>query len=367
MAENGSQDDPKKLAQFIIERGLAEEAELRDTLSFLQQLSEDSNVTGEVPPTFDELLVTNQVLTPNQLRRVKAMLAKSGKQQIPGYQLLDRLGSGAMGTVYKARQISLDRIVAIKVLNHEFTRSRSFVERFYEEGRIAAKLNHPHIITAIDVGQAGEYHYFVMEYVEGQTVADMLEEDVYLDEEEAVRIVSQVAAGLEHAHAAGLIHRDVKPANIMIGSDGVAKLADMGLAQFAATDDMPHQDEDGKRRVFGTPYYMSPEHIRTKVPLDARTDIYSLGATFYHMITGHVPFDAPDPVKVMRRHLTDRFELPESVNPRVSSGASQVVQAAMKRRREKRYDSISPMLSDLKALLQMEDPLHAQSLLGMVK
>jgi serine/threonine protein kinase len=328
-------------------------------------LSESDPADGSTPPTFEQVLLNNQVVTPAQLRRLRSWIEQRGKQQIPGYRLVERLGSGSMGTVYKAIQLSLDRTVAIKVLNLELTRSEAFVKRFHDEGRIAAKLNHPNIIAAIDVGHSGEYHYFVMEYVQGRTVQQMLDEDIDVEEQEAVRIMHAVARGLAHAHAAGLIHRDVKPSNIMIGQDGVAKLADMGLAQFASADE-PQQQEKGKRRIFGTPYYMSPEQIRSLPDLDFRTDLYSFGATFYHMVTGRVPFDAPDPVAVMRKHLGERYELPESVNPRLSTGVSQVIQACMKRRREKRYAATTELVGDLEALASMEEPLHAQSLLGML-
>jgi len=364
MSESFTTSAEQQLARLIIERGFAVQHEIDDCLSFLRQLKEESNVNGTIPPTFEDLLINNQVLTPNQLRRLRGEVEAQGKQQIPGYKLLEKLGSGAMGTVYKARQNSLDRTVAIKVLRPELTRSESFIKRFYDEGKVAAKLNHPNIVGAIDVGQAGRYHYFVMEFIDGQTVQQGLEDDPFYDEDVAVEIVHAIAKGLQYAHGHGLIHRDVKPANVMISSEGVAKLADLGLAQFVDADE--NSNDDGKRRVFGTPYYISPEQIRSKPDVDFRADVYSLGATFYHMVTGRVPFDAPDPLGVMRKHLNERYELPESVNPRLSSGVSQVIQACMKRKREKRYDETAKLVSDLQALLNLEEPLHAQSLLDRV-
>jgi len=285
----------------------------------------------------------------------------SRSQQIPGYQILSKLGSGAMATVFKARQISLDRIVAIKVLPKRFSENAEYVERFYKEGKAAAKLNHPNIVQAIDVGEANGYHYFVMEYVEGHTLYDELLQKQgsgqVFGEARALEVIIQIARALEHAHSQGLIHRDVKPKNIMITNEGVVKLADMGLARVAA-DSQAAVAEAG--RAYGTPYYISPEQIRGEVNIDFRSDIYSLGATFYHLVTGRVPFEAPTPVAVMQKHLKDPLVPPDHINTKLSAGVSEVIEVMMAKDRRQRYGSTRDLLMDLEAVRAGNPPLQAR-------
>jgi serine/threonine-protein kinase len=213
------------LGRTVVEMGLATREEVDDCLRLQQQLGEGANERS-----LDDLLVSNGVVTERQMLRVrKEVDERRSVQQIPGYQILEKLGAGAMATVLKARQVSLDRVVAIKVLPKKFMTDPQFVDRFYAEGRAAAKLNHPNIVQAFDVGKAGDFHYFVMEYVEGTTVYDELLKSGRYEEEEALRIVIQIAEALRHAHEKGFMHRDVKPKNIMITNQGVAKLAERGL------------------------------------------------------------------------------------------------------------------------------------------
>ena len=282
-------------------------------------------------------------------------------QEIPGYRIIRKLGSGAMAHVFMATQLSLDRVVAIKVLPPSLSESAEYVERFYKEGKAAAKLNHPNIVQAIDVGEAGGYHYFVMEYVEGHTLHDEIVENTkagkVFSEKDALRIIIQVARALEHAHKQGLIHRDVKPKNIMVTNEGVIKLADMGLARVA-DDVKAAQAEAG--RAFGTPYYISPEQIRGEVDIDLRADIYSLGATLYHMITGKVPFDGPTPSAVMVKHLKEPLIPPDHINTTLSAGIGEVVEVMMAKDRDQRYASTSDLLLDLEAIQRGEPPLQAR-------
>ncbi|MGE0193969.1 MAG: serine/threonine-protein kinase [Planctomycetota bacterium] len=219
----------------------------------------------------------------------------SGGEQIAGYRLLDRLGEGAMGAVYKARQLSLDRDVAIKVLSPDLAQDDEHVQRFLTEARAVARLNHTNIISGIDVGDSGGVRYLVMEYADGLTVADLLERGGAMDEERVLHIGQQMARALDHAHKANLIHRDVKPANILLTKDGVAKLSDFGLARLEL--------DDADARRMGTPDYISPEQARGG-KVDERTDLYSLGATLFHMLTGRPPYVGPDASSVLAQHLT---------------------------------------------------------------
>lgn len=350
------------IGRLVVEKGLASQEEVDGCLALMRGASGDSNPSNR---SLTDLLVDNGIVTRKQIDRLRPEVeASRPNQQIPGYQILSKLGAGAMATVYKARQVSLDRIVAIKILPQKYSSDASWVRRFYDEGKAAAKLNHANIVQAIDVGQSGEFHYFVMEYVEGQTVYDHLVQDGRMDEEMALRLVIQTAEALEHAHAAGFIHRDVKPKNIMITPDGVAKLADMGLAR-AVSDREAAEAEAGK--AYGTPYYISPEQIRGEKDIDFRADIYSLGATAFHMVTGRVPFEAPNPSAVMHKHLKADLQPPDHLNTQLSSGFSEIIEVAMAKKRSKRYASTTDLLTDLKAVARGEPPVQARKMFDLAE
>ncbi len=178
--------------------------------------------------------------------------------------------------------------------------NKEFIKRFQREAKIAAKLQHNNIVNAIDAGEVEGHHYFVMEYVEGATIKDELDKNKVFDEKVALKIVMAVAEAMKHAHERGLIHRDIKPENVILTKDGEVKLADLGLARLTA-DEKWAMSEAGM--AIGTPYYISPEQVRGQVDVDIRADIYSLGATLYHMVTGRVPYPGETPQEVMRKHV----------------------------------------------------------------
>ncbi|NQT02938.1 MAG: serine/threonine protein kinase [Planctomycetes bacterium] len=338
--------------KMAIEQGFCTDEELRNSLEELESRSKVN------PAILKDLMVELVYITETQAERLKTGIkeSKAAAHQIPGYKIVGKLGAGAMAVVYKARQLSLNRMVAIKILPKRFTENPEYVERFYKEGQAAGKLNHPNIVQAIDVGEAGGYHYFVMEYVEGKTIADDLSAGKIFEEADALDIIIQVANALAHAHACSLIHRDVKPKNIMISNNGTVKLADMGLAR-ATTDIEAAQSEAGK--AYGTPYYIAPEQIRGKIDIDGRADIYGLGATLYHMLTGRVPFMADDSADVMRKHLREKLTPPDHINTLLSAGVSEVIEIMMAKKKEDRYNDIEELLTDLKALREGQPPLQA--------
>ena len=338
-----------QLSRLVVTKGLA-------TAEEVQRIREQQQ--AESHKTLSDLLVEEGLVTSNQIKRIKPEIEQNRRgQQIPGYQILSKLGAGAMATVYKAKQLSLDRDVAIKVLPQKFTSNADFVSRFYDEGRAAGKLNHANIVGALDVGEANGFHYFVMEYVEGHTVFDYLQKHTRYDEAGALKVAIDIARALEHAHKQGFIHRDVKPKNIMITNNGTAKLADMGLAR-AVSDREAAEQEAGK--AFGTPYYISPEQIRGEMDVDFRADIYGFGATLYHMVTGKVPFDAPNPSAVMAKHLKSELKPPDHLAPDLSTGLCEIVEVAMQKKRDKRYDNTSELLEDLEAVAKGESPTRAR-------
>lgn len=338
--------------RMAVEQGLCTDGELRESLT---ELGSRLKVN---PIMLKDLMVELGYVTERQAERLKTTIkeSKAAAHKIPGYKILGKLGAGAMAVVYKARQLSLNRMVAIKVLPKRFSENPEYVERFYKEGQAAGKLNHPNIVQAIDVGEAGGYHYFVMEYVEGKTLADDLSAGKVFAEQEALDIITQVAHALAHAHGCGLIHRDVKPKNIMMSNSGAVKLADMGLAR-ETTDIEAAQSEAGK--AYGTPYYIAPEQIRGKIDIDGRADIYGLGATLYHMVTGRVPFMADDSAEVMRKHLREKLTPPDHINTSLSAGISEVIEIMMAKRKEDRYRNVEELLADLDALRDGRPPIQA--------
>ena len=343
---------------MAMESGLLTRTEL-DHCREAQKQSSDPNQRS-----LGDLLVENQYMTVNQLSRIRKLIEDRKKEsKLPGYELISELGRGAMARVFKARQISLDRIVAIKVLPRKMSENVEFVDRFYKEGKAAARLSHNNIVQAIDVAQApAGYHYFVMEYIEGLTLYDEMApppagKGRSFSEADALDVIIQMADALVHAHERGLIHRDVKPKNIMLTPGGVAKLTDLGLAR-GVEDKEAAEMEAGK--AYGTPYYISPEQIRGDVDIDFRADIYSLGATMYHLVTGHPPFEGDSPSAVMHKHLKQALVPADHVNTALSTGVGEIIDVSMAKKREERYQSTKDMLEDLKAVRRGENPTHAR-------
>jgi serine/threonine protein kinase len=347
-----------EVGRVVVDTGLATKTEI-DFCREQQKQASDPNQRS-----LADLLVEHNFITINQAKRIRSQLEERRSSQIPGYQILGVLGKGAMAKVVKARQISLDRIVAIKVLPKKMSENVEFIERFYKEGKAAARLSHNNIVQAIDVGTTPDnLHFFVMEYVEGKTLYDIMqpppvgEGKTTYSESEALDITIQIADALAHAHKRGLIHRDVKPKNIILTPQGVAKLTDLGLAR-AVDDKDAAESEAGK--AYGTPYYISPEQIRGEVDIDFRADLYSLGCTMYHMVTGRTPFEGDTPSAVMHKHLKQPLVPPDHINTALSAGVGEIIETCMAKNRDERYASTEDLLEDLEAVRRGEPPMHAR-------
>lgn len=348
--------DDTQFARLIIDRRLCTTNEV-ELVKGEQKALADKGDRIRLP----ELLVKRGYITPSQVTRLNMAVDEDSMykpaQQIPGFQVLSKLGQGAMAVVFKAKQLSLDRIVAIKVLPKRLSENPEFVERFYREGRAAARLNHPNIVQAFDVGESSGYHYFVMEYIDGDTIYERVTDGRCMSEADAIRILLQTATALGHAHEVGLIHRDVKPKNIMLTKTDDVKLADMGLAREVG-DYATAAAEAG--RAYGTPYYISPEQIRGEINIDSRADIYALGATFYQMVTGRVPFDGNTPSAVMHKHLKEALVPPDHINHALSSGVGEIIEVMMAKEPDDRYATTAELISDLEAVAKGEAPLLAR-------
>lgn len=263
------------------------------------------------------------------------------------YEILEKIGTGGMADVYKAMDHTLGRYVAVKVLKDEFSKDVNFVTKFRTEASSAAGLEHPNIVNIYDVGSQSDFHYIVMELVEGITLKTYIEKKGQLSFKEAASIAIQVGRGIEAAHNKGIIHRDIKPQNIIISTEGKVKVTDFGIAK-AATSNTISSD------VMGSVHYSSPEQARNGF-VDGKSDIYSLGIVMYEMITGRVPFDGDSTVAVAIQHLQEDMESPRTYAPDIPVSMEKIIQKCTQKSPDRRYESMTALLSDLRKSLISPD------------
>ena len=277
------------------------------------------------------------------------MILKAGTMLQDRYEILEKIGSGGMSDVYKAKCHKLNRLVAIKVLKAEFTDDANFVSKFKMEAQAAAGLSHPNIVSIYDVVDEGDIHFIVMELVEGITLKSYITKKGRLDVKEAIGIAIQVAQGIEAAHEQHIIHRDIKPQNMLISMDGKVKVADFGIARAVSSQTM-------NSTVVGSVHYISPEQARGGYS-DERSDLYSLGITMFEMVTGRVPFGGDNTVTVALAHLEDPIPLPSLMNPGVTPSFERIILKCTEKKPEDRYKNAAEVISDLRrALLNADDP-----------
>lgn len=256
------------------------------------------------------------------------------------YQIISRVGSGGMADVYKAKDQKLDRLVAVKVLKPEFREDTNFVAKFGKEAQAAAGLSHPNVVNVFDVGEDRGVYYIVMELVEGITLKDYINRKGKLSVKEATSIAIQVSMGLEAAHNRGIVHRDVKPQNIIISTDGKVKLSDFGIAKATSSNTI-------SSNVMGSVHYSSPEQVRGGYS-DYKSDIYSLGITLYEMVTGRVPFDGDTTVAIAIKHLQEEIEAPSKYTPNLPFSLEQIILKCTQKSPDRRYKNMAELIDDLK-------------------
>jgi len=305
--------------------------------------------TSGVKYPITNIAISYGYLTTQQAEQLrKALQVKIDKKkinQIGNYKLLSKIGSGSMGVVYRAKHVQSEQDVALKILLKRFYDDPDYLERFYREAQASAQLNHPNLIRAIEAGKSKEgYHFFAMEHVDGETIQKVLDRETTAPERRAIEIAIQVVRALEHASSRGIVHRDIKPDNIMISKSGMVKVADFGLAR--ETDSSVTQTGI----ALGTPHYMSPEQVRGEHSVDIRSDIYSLGATLYHMVTGSPPFVGTSAAVVITKHLSEEAPHPKEKNPSLSDGLCQVILRMMEKEQGDRYQSAQELLRDLEIM-----------------
>ncbi|MDP7033483.1 MAG: serine/threonine-protein kinase [Planctomycetota bacterium] len=282
--------------------------------------------------------------------------------KIPGYRIDQEVARGGMGRIYRAHQIAMDRTVAIKILSSEWTQDPEYRARFQREARMVARLSHPNLVRGIDVGESDGHGYLIMEFVEGESLKQVIDRQGVFPETEALEYTRQIALALEHAHQNGLIHRDIKPENVMLQPNGQIKLTDLGLAR-------PNDPKDSGITLpgegLGTPHYVSPEQARGRQDLDIRGDIYSLGATMFHLLTARTPFTGSSAAYILAQHLKQPVPDPRKINPDISKPTALLILRCMAKKPERRPDSPTQLLEELSRISQNNDrsqlPSHPSS------
>jgi serine/threonine protein kinase len=268
---------------------------------------------------------------------------KGPMQSVGNYDLLDKIAEGGMGAIHRGRDRRSGEIVAIKIMPPHMAANPVLLKRFEQEFRAASRLDHPNIVRALDYGDTGSCPYLVMEFVEGESLGAKIEREGRMSESEAIRIIAQVAQGLHRAHKQNLVHRDVKPDNVLIRTDGVAKLADLGLVKEADTD----LNLTRTGRGLGTPHFMAPEQFRNAKGADVRCDIYSLGATLYMMVTGELPFKSTGPLDAWMKKIQNDLVPPRQIVPGLSERVNWAILRAMSADAESRPKSCREFIEDL--------------------
>jgi len=344
------------IEKIVLEKGWA----TKDQVHAAQKFQAQRKAAGE-DVTMSQAFVALGILTEVQVRRAlhgrKAPPPPSTGPHplataIKGYHILKQIGSGGMGDVYLAKQTSLDRFVALKVLPAHLASDEDFIERFVVEARAAGKVFHENIVAAVDIGESNGRYFFAMELVEGPTLQQLIKRRGATTEKFALDIIRQVARGLKHAYVNGLIHRDIKPGNIMVTTEKVAKICDFGLARDLNSD--VTLTKPGV--VQSSPAYASPEQCRGRQDLDHRTDMYSLGVTLYEMLTGERPFQAETASALFIKHATETPSSPQEINPEISAATTALVMRLLRKDPKQRFETYDQLIDAIDACEKPRPP-----------
>jgi serine/threonine protein kinase len=337
--------------------GLVSAAQAAEALGLQNEPRKAEGAKAQEPPRLGEIFVARGVLTLRGVQRVlveqqrrregRSLAQGSGLRRIGPYQIISVLGSGGMAVVYKARDPAADRVVALKVLALRLAADAEFVARFEREVKASSSLWHPNIVAGYGAGNDDGRPYLAMEYVEGESLGNLLEREGRLPERRALELARAIASALGYAHSQGVIHRDVKPDNVLLGRDGAVKLTDFGLAKLLREDLRLTQSGI----AIGTPHYISPEQVAASRYIDHRADLYGLGALLFHLVTGEVPFDARNNNEIMLQHLDGKLRDPRLLAPKLSAGAAAIIRKLLAKKAPDRYDTAAQLVEDIDLLL----------------
>lgn len=340
------------VARFVRQTGLAS----AEQVAAAMQVQSRGAERGEML-SLTEALVRQGILTAAQREMVerKAQAQKAVITELLHYKLLKKLGEGGMGAVYLAEDLKMNRRVAVKILPRKLAGNPEILKRFRREAGAAAALKHRHIVGAYEFGEDIGYSFYVMEYCDGETLDATLKRDGHLPVRRAIELTLQSAQGLKYAHDQGFIHRDIKPANIFLTRDGVAKILDLGLSKNIDEGEQSFKTVTGA--ILGTPHYISPEQAQGEKGLDGRTDIYSLGATFYHLLTGSTPFDGTTIFEILSKQVSAQLPNPQDLQEDIPDGVVHVMRRMMAKSPDDRYRDCGELAEDLRQVLEGNVPV----------
>jgi len=338
--------------KIALDLGFITEKRLNEAKKFQKDL-----VTMEMPSLpMKTICLKKKLLSEAQVGQIeRAIKELEADNVIPGYQIIAHIARGAMGTVYKAFQVAMERSVCLKILDPDLAEEPRWVKKFMNQGKVLARLSHHHICDGYDAGHLGDRYFVAVEYIPGLNLKELLEVQIRLEEPEAIKIIEQITKALEHASSKGIVHRDIKPQSIIVTNDGTAKLCDYGLAL--------EDEEIGEDSPPGNPFYISPEQAKGFTEIDVRSDIYSLGATFFHLITGQVPFGGEDPFEVMTKHIMEPPATAREANSEISEATSELITRMMAKEPDERFQSPTALLhaiqdAKVNRLMEEEPPVE---------
>lgn len=341
--------DDLEFKNIVLERKIVAPEKLEECLQELENYEK-----AGIPKPLSGVLLDKELISQDQVSGIYKLLNKGDRHFVRGYTILETLGQGGLGVVYKARRDNTGMLVALKIMYPNFASNKEFVRRFMKEAKFSCQLNHIHVVKGIDFGDSNDVFYFAMEYVEGFTLKQYIKNLGRITEQEAIKIILQATKGLKHIENQNLIHRDIKPDNIMLTQeDQTVKLCDLGLAK--CMEDALELTAPGV--VMGTPHYMSPEQGIAGGVIDIRSDIYSLGITLFHMVSGEVPYQGNTAVSILNQHVSADLPSPKDINTDLSDSICSIICKMMAKKQEDRYQCCQDLIVDLNRYLNSQPPL----------
>ena len=342
--------------ELAVENGLVTEMQVQECLA-AQSQAQAENSDGTATDTIEAIMLAKSFMTEDQIRAVKTALGRLQRDEEKGdalrignYEIIGKIGDGGLGTVYKARQISMSREVAVKVLHKKWLGDEEFKKRFLLEARLAGRLSHQNLIQVYDVGRDRGVYYFSMEFIDGETVEDMIDRVGPLDVPDAMDIVIQIMHAINYIKQWDIVHRDIKPGNMMMTRKLQVKLGDFGFVKSKLDPVISTEGE-----VLGTPDYISPEQAMGNDNIDWRSDQYSLGCSLYHMLTGKPPYEGSGS-SVMRQHIRSELPDPRTINPKITDPVMTILERMMAKNSVDRFQDAAALIEDLELVKMGQNP-----------